>query len=330
MRFTADDVARLAGVSVSTVSRVINTPEKVSPRTRQRVQQLAQELSYHPSRAARGLARGRTETLGLVIPDLENPFFSALTKALHARAQAAGYQLFVTDTDEDPGQELELLSKLSRDVDGIVLCSARADDDDLRAAAGGSRVVTLHREVPGWPSIRADAAAAMGQVVRHLVAWGHREIAYVGGPPTSYSDRQRRAAFLQLTSDIDGVTGHLLGHFQPFFSGGVVAADLILDTPVTAVVAFNDLIALGVLDRVRSAGIQVPEQLSITSFDNTMLATAVTPHLTSVDHPNRLVARHCLDILLTPEDADPDRAVSRQVLFTQLIVRASSGPAPQK
>ncbi len=326
MSATADDVARKAGVSVSTVSRALISPHKVAPQTRQRVLAAAESLHYRPSRAARDLARGRTNTLALVIPDLENPYFSSLTKAIQARAREMGYQLFVIDTDEDPGREVETLSKITRDLDGVVLCSPRAADEDLLAHATGVRLVTVNRTIPGVASVLSNDTDGMGQAVRHLVALGHRRIAYAGGPLSSWSDHTRRSAFLAQGGTETDVELHDLGSFMPYFSGGVAAADLLLATTATAVVAFNDLMALGLLDRARSRGIDVPTQLSIVSFDNTVFASAVTPHLTSVDFPRRLVARHTLDMLLNEEQNSS--APPSQVLPTQLNVRASSGPAP--
>lgn len=324
MGATASDVARKAGVSVSTVSRALISPDKVAPTTRQRVLAAAATLQYRPSRAARDLATGRTQTIALVIPDLENPYFSSLTKSIQSRARELGYQLFVIDTDEDPGRELETLEKVTRDVDGVVLCSPRATDDDLLTHASGIRLVTVNRIIPGVASVISDDADGMTQAMRHLVALGHRRIAYAGGPLSSWSDRTRRASFLGHASE--QVELHDLGSFMPYFSGGVAAADLALATPVTAVVAFNDLMALGLLDRIRSRGVDVASNISLVSFDNTVFASAVTPHLTSVDFPRRLVARHTLDMLLSREQGSG--AAPSQVLPTQLNVRASSGPAP--
>lgn len=325
MHVTADDVARRAGVSASTVSRALTAPHKVAPDTRRRVIEAAEKLHYQPSRAARDLARGRTENLGLIIPDLENPYFSSLTKAIHARAHALGYQLFVTDTDEDPGEEPEILRRLARDVDGVVMCSPRAKDQDIVAFAGETRIVTINRSIGDLPSVVMDEADSMAQALAHLVALGHRDIAYAGGPIASWSDRGRRGAFTHLARDNADIHPHDLGSFKPYFAGGIAAADLLLALPATAVVAFNDLIALGLLDRVKDRGVGVPNELSIVSFDNTMLATAVTPHLTSVEFPARFVARQALDMLLEPASGvtgDPPR----QILTTQLNVRASTGP----
>lgn len=327
---TADDVARAAGVSVSTVSRALSAPQKVAPETRMRVVQAAETLRYRPSRAARDLATGRTDNIALVIPDLENPYFSSLTKAFQAGAHMQGLQLFVVDTDEDATREPEVLARLAGDVDGIILCSPRATDEQLLAVASEVRMVTTNRQVEGIASVLIDEAGSMGQAMRHLVALGHREIAYAGGPLSSWSDRHRRTAFASFAEDSD-VRLHDLGAFLPYFSGGVAAADLLLATPATAVVAFNDLMSLGLLDRVKSRGVDVPGELSIASFDNTMFASAVTPHLTSVDFPRRMLARNALELLLSrghEAEGSAGAPAPSKTLTTQLTIRASSGPAP--
>ncbi|WP_413452474.1 LacI family DNA-binding transcriptional regulator [Georgenia phoenicis] len=323
MRATAHDVGRLAGVSVSTVSRALTAPDKVSPDTRRRVLESAEQLGYRPSRAARDLATGRTENIGLVIPDLENPYFSSITKAVHARAHALGFHLFVTDTDEDPRQEPDVIRRLARDVDGIILCSPRTDTDQLLAHARETRIVLVNRETEGLDTVVPDNADGVRQALRHLAALGHREVAYAGGPGRSWADAQRRVAVATVGAEL-GLSTHDLGTFMPYFSGGVAAADLLLASPATAVVVFNDLMALGLLDRVKGRGVEVPRDLSIVSFDDIMFASAVTPHLSSVAFPNRLMARQAIELLL----ADDGSAPARHLLPMELKVRASSGPAP--
>jgi len=327
MRATANDVARLAEVSVSTVSRALSASDKVSPETRRRVQDAAERLGYRPNRAARDLATGRTDNLGLVIPDLENPYFSSITKAVHSRAHTLGYQLLVVDSDEDPRQETELVRRLARDVDGIIICSPRESDEEILRHARTARVVLVNREVDGLAAVSVDNADGVRQALRHLAALGHADVAYAGGPRTSWSDRGRRAAVETVGAEL-GVRTHDLGAFMPYFSGGVAAADLLLASPASAVVVFNDLMALGLLDRVKSRGVDVPADLSIVSFDDIMFASAVTPHLTSVAFPSRLMARQAIDLLLDLPDDGTSVRPQRHLLPMELKVRASSGPAP--
>src|SRR3569623_253894 len=136
MRVTIKDVARVAGVSPSTVCRALSTPELVKVATRERVQRAADDLRYEPNRAARGLITGRTGNIGLIVPDLANPFFPSVAKGIQARAREAGYALFLADSDEDPAAEAHLVRVLSKEVDGLILCSPRMSEPELRAIAG--------------------------------------------------------------------------------------------------------------------------------------------------------------------------------------------------
>lgn len=337
MRSTASDVARLAGVSVSTVSRALTVPDKVSTSTRLRVQEVARGLGYHPNQAARGLATGRTGNLGLVIPDLENPYFSSITKAVQSRARSVGYAVFVADTDEDSQEEPEIIRNLAKQVDGVILCSSRASDAELVDRAKETRVILLNREAADLPSVTADNVDGMRQAVRHLWALGHRDIAYVGGPVRSWSDSQRRLGFERAGAELEGVRTQELGAFQPFFSGGVAAADIVLASGATAVVVYNDLMALGLLERVKERGIVVGRELSVVSFDDIMLSAAITPRLTTVAVPIPLLARTAIDLLLglfedgagTPGVART-RVVSLQhTIPVDLMVRGSTGPVPK-
>src|SRR5688572_12017224 len=150
---TIKDVARAAGVSPATVCRALTSPELVRAATRERVVQAARDLGYSPNRAARGLITGRTANLGLIVPDLANPFFPSVVKAIQARARESDYTVFLADTDEDPTVEAELVRALSKQVDGMVLCSPRMSEDELRGVAGDTPMVMLNRRVGRIPSV---------------------------------------------------------------------------------------------------------------------------------------------------------------------------------
>ena len=191
MPVTIKDVARAAGVSPSTVSRALTTPELVQAETRDRVERSAAELGYHPNRAARGLITGRTGNIGLIVPDLTNPFFPGVVKGVQSRARESDFSVFLADTDEDPAAEAGLVRALCKQVDGIVLCSPRMTEEDLRSVIGETPVVMLNRRVGQIPAITIDNADGIRQAVAHLAALGHRRIAYVAGPRSSWSNRER-------------------------------------------------------------------------------------------------------------------------------------------
>jgi DNA-binding LacI/PurR family transcriptional regulator len=326
MAVTIRDVAREAGVSISTVSRALAAPEQVAEPTRLHVQATAARMGYRPNRNARSLITGRSGSIGLVVPDLENPFFGSVCKGVQARARAAGYTVFVADTDEDPTVEAEIVRSLIKQVDGVILCSPRTTDEEIAQLSTETPLVLANRQLDGVPSIIFDNGGGVDVVLRHLVALGHRRIAYAGGPLKSWSNTQRNKAFLRFAADRSDLELMELGNFPPFFSGGVQAADLAVASGATAVVAFNDIMALGLIDRLRQRGLSTPDDLSVTGFDNVAVSTYVRPNLTTVDMPRVQMGRMSVDALL---DSVLERAGASgqrvQELAGELVIRQSSG-----
>lgn len=326
MAATIRDVARAAGVSASTVSRVFTMPDVVRESTRTTVQRAADRLAYAPNRAARGLITGRTSNLGVIVPDLANPFFPGVVKGVQARAHDADYAVFLADTDEDTAAEARLVRALAKQVDGVVLCSPRMSEADLQAIVDETTLVLCNRRIGHTPSITFDNSGGMRQAASHLRALGHQRVAWVGGPKASWSNKERArglraavtAARLELT---------LVGHFPPHFEGGIAAADLVVAAGVTAVVAYNDLMALGLISRFRDRGLVVPEDISVVGIDDIPFSTMSSPALTTVALPKEEAGRAAVDLLLSllqrPDDADG----ARRELPAQLLVRASTGVA---
>ncbi|WP_448059524.1 LacI family DNA-binding transcriptional regulator [Cellulomonas hominis] len=338
-RTTIHDVARLAGVSASTVSRAM-TGGVVSPTTRQVVQRAAARLGYRPNRAAQGLVTGRTGTLGLVIPDLRNPFFADVAKGVSVRARALDVQVFISDTDEEPDAELESIRSLTGSTDGLLLCSPRSGDEDLLAAVGQRVTVTIHRAVPGLSSVTADLVSGTHQAVAHLHALGHSRVAYVPGPEASRAGGQRTAGLADTLPDVRILP---FDPVSPTFEGGVAAADLVLASGATAVIAYNDLVALGLLHRFGARGVRVPEDFSVVGYDDVSMAVMASPSLTTVSVPKGKAGIAAVDLLLrrfaadgavgdaAAGDASADaaaRAPEAVLLPTNLIVRGSTGVAP--
>lgn len=327
MAVTIRDVAQAAGVSPSTVTRALTMPELVSPVTRDRVRATAAHLGYHPNRAARGLITGKTGNLGLVVPDLGNPFFPSVVKGVQARAHEADYAVFLADTDEDQTAEAGLVRKLSQQVDGLLLCSPRMPDDQLRELLGDTPIVLLNRRIARVPSVVPDVSGGVRQAVSHLAALGHRRIGYVAGPRASWANRERTRA-LRGTVAAAGIELVEIGNVTPQFAGGVAAADQALAADVSAVVTYNDLVALGLLNRFAARGVAVPADVSVLGFDDIALAAMVHPSLTTVALPKEQAGRAAVDLLLHVL-ARPDRpGHHRRDLPTQLMVRGSTGPAP--
>lgn len=320
---TVRDVARLANVSAATVSRALSASDLVAPHTRQRILEAAGQLGYLSSSTARSQGGARTGNLGLLVPDLENPYFASVTKGVQARGLASGYSVFVADSDEDPRAELELVRKLAPRVDGMILCSARMSDEDLQACVSETQIVLVNRTLAGVDNIYVDDSEIIRQALEHLYALGHRDVAYAGGPSGSWSDRQRRQGIERVLPELAGLSVTSLGAFAPNFGGGESAADLAIASGSSAVLAYNDLVALGILSRLRSRGIAVPEDISVVGIDDINAATLVTPALTTVAAPLRRVGRAAVNLLVDHLQPDSSPRAPEQ-LPVQLIVRQST------
>lgn len=324
MAVTIRDVARAAGVSPATVSRALAAPEMVNETTRTHVQAMAHKMGYQPNRNARSLITGRSGTIGLIVPDLENPFFGSICKGAQARAREAGYTVFVSDTDEDPSVEMDIFRDLGKQVDGVILCSARGRTADIEQLATEKPTVLINRAIRGISSITYDNGSGLRAVMNHLVALGHRRIAYAAGPVRSWSNDQRFAAFLEygrISPELDLVQ---LGNFAPYFSGGIQAGDLAIASGATAVVAFNDLIALGLMDRLRQRGLKAPRDISVTGFDNVAVSTFVWPNLTTVDFPRIQMGRAAVDSLLNIVLGTTSRIEPLHEIPVELVIRQST------
>ncbi|MBP3035129.1 LacI family DNA-binding transcriptional regulator [Arthrobacter sp. zg-ZUI100] len=320
---TVRDVARLASVSASTVSRALSASDLVAPVTRQRILDAAQQLGYTPNNSARGLITGRTNNFGLVVPDLENPYFASVTKGVQGRALREGYAVFVADSDEDVRSEIELVRKLASQVDGLILCSPRMSDEELADITEGTTTVLINRRLPEVESITVDDTEIVRQALGHLYALGHRCVAYAGGPATSWSDGQRRHGIHTALTDLPGLEVIEIGSFTPVFGGGQSAADLAVATGASAVLAYNDLMALGILSRLQARGIQVPRDMSVVGIDDVNAATLVSPALTTVRAPLRKVGTAAVNALIDGIRPENPR-LEPEALPVQLIVRSST------
>lgn len=332
MAATIRDLAERAGVSASTISRAFSRPEKVDEATRDRILALAEEIGYVPSRAARTLKTGRTGALGIVVPDLSNPFFSDVVRGVQHRARDFGYSVLLADSDEDPATEVELVRTLARNVDALVLCSPRMSDAELAGTAGLPPVVLVNREATDpatgvVPPVTIDNAGGVRQAVEHLRVLGHQEIGLVAATGTSRSNAERRAAFGTATHEA-GLSGVEIGAFAPTVEGGAAAADATVRSGVTAVLVYNDIMAVGLLARLARQGIAVPGGLSVVGFDDIAMAALFSPALTSVAIPLRRAGAVAVDRLhahLAGEHPD----TPPEDLPTHLVVRESTGPRPR-
>lgn len=325
-RPTIYDVARNAGVAASTVSRAFGVPGRVSVATRERVLAAAVEVGYEPRPQARALQQARHGSVAMVCSDITNPHFFELIRGAEQRARASGLRLVVANAEESPRVEREQVEGLASMVDGFVLASSRLPDQDLRDLATQHRIVLLNRELPGLTSVTLDTASGCRQILEHLAAMGHQDFTYCAGPPESWMGAARWAALSQGAA-AHGLTARRVGPYSPTVAAGGAAADNALRRPATAVVAHNDLLAIGVLRRLHDRGIRVPEDVSVVGFDNMFAADFV--RLSTLGGRARDAGRLTVELLQGLLLQRPGRAVTepdRARLPTELVLRGSSGP----
>ena len=335
MAVTIRAVAEAAGVSLSTVSRAFTMPEQVKPQTLQRVLAAAAELGYAPNPAARSLRGLGTGTLGLIIPDIANPFFPPIVKAMQARARRHGYTVLVADSDEQEADELETISSVARRVDGLVLWASTLDEDRLAELADRMPLVLVNRHVPGVPEVRVSLAAGISQAAEHLRAYGHRHCVFVNASRPELA----RGKSIHEAFEAADLTLTEIGPYEPGFETGVFAAPLAMAHDATAVLAHNDLVALGVLHKLAGLGVSVPGEMSVVGIDDTLLASVSTPSLTTIRiAPDELAAR-AADLLIdgvarrsgTDTGAGTGTGTAPIVeVGSRLVPRASTGPAPNR
>jgi LacI family transcriptional regulator len=319
---TIYDVARAADVSAATVSRAFTAPELLRETTRLRVLGIADRLGYGANRA-RGLAGGRTGNLGVIVPDVTNPFFPSVLKGIQARAHKADYAVFVGDAEEDPRTEIDLIRAMAKRVDGVILCSPRTSSPELREAAGRTKLVLVNRRVSGVPAVLMDNIGGMWQAIDHLAALGHRRIAYLGGPRSSWAQQQRRRGLRRAFRH--GMAVVEFGPFAPQFEAGVHGTDLALAARLTAIICYNDLMALGVLSRLHDRHVRVPTEINVLGFDDIPMATMCSPALTTVAIPQGQAGAQAVDLLVNLIDRPDDESlVEPRALATQLTIRGST------
>ncbi|MFE3517925.1 LacI family DNA-binding transcriptional regulator [Streptomyces sp. NPDC059166] len=326
---TIRDVAQAAGVHVSTVSRAFSASHLVKQETRDRVLAVAAELGYQPNETARALTTGRTRNLGLIVSDIANPFFPPLIKAAQAYARVRGYQVFVADTDEDARREEEAIHTLARQVDGVVLVSPRLANDVIAALDGHPPFVLVNRQVTGLSAVLMDVGHGAGLAVDHLAALGHGHLALVGGPRGSWTNAEMRRAAGRAAAD-HGIRLDVLSPNAPTEQGGITATDAVLRTGATAVIAYNDLVAIGLVEGLDDRGVRVPGDISVVGVDDTVAGRLNRPRLTTVAMPTGPAGRTAVDLLLQMVETETDRpATAQTTLATSLIVRDSTAtPGP--
>lgn len=308
---------------MSTVSRALSRPDVVNPVVRERVLAVAMEIGYRPNKLARGLATGRVGRIGLLVPDVANPFFTELLRAIHHVASTVSRRsLLIVNSDERPAAEADLLAGLLDEVDGVILASPRAQTAVLKEALADVPTVIINRPVVGRDSVLIGYRQAVMAAGNHLLLTGHRRIAMLRGPAASWAAAQRASA-LKAWAAQESVELVDLGLGAPTFEAGLESVGGILDCDATAVVAYDDIVASGVVAGLHGVGLSVPKDVAVVGCDDTLLARVMTPAMTTIALPYIEIAVSAIDLLIKRID-DPGLPTRRLRLQGSLVIREST------
>jgi len=319
---TIYDIAELAGVNPSTVSRALGKPGRISAATAAKVRAAAERLDFRVNPMARALQTGKTKMIGLVLADITNPVVFGIVRGAEHAAAEAGYTLVIAESQESGENEAEAIERLLPSVDALVLATTRLAAGRITELAGRKPVILINRAVDGVDSVLPDIDAGVVELIDHLASLGHRSVAFLAGPDTSWISARRWSSILAAAEARDMAIVEI-GPNAPTITGGREALRRVSASRVTAVIAYNDLMALGLMQEAAAAGIPVPDRLSVVGFDDIFGSELISPTLTTVGTDLMAAGRQAVERLLAEDDADCDL----EPLPTRLIVRGSTGSA---
>jgi LacI family transcriptional regulator len=330
-RSTLADVAKIANVSMMTASRAINGKPGLSEDLRERILEIAANLGYRPNIIARGLATSKTCFIGLIVPDITNPFFGQIVRGVENAAFENGYNLFLVDTNEDLVRETSALDSLwQNDIDGLILCSSRLPEADLISQINRfPAVVLVNRELqenlPNLTTINLNDFEGAQIATRYFLQHNRKHVGYIGGPLNSVSNQRRLSGFLNVLKTSGNVdVNNFLDDNVPDTNGGWLAAlNLLIKNPnLDAVFAFNDLMAVGAMQALQEVGKRIPEEIAIIGVDDIPLATIIHPQLSTLHVDLQNIGKVALQSLLNLVSDSP--APTNLIIDLELFLRDSS------
>jgi LacI family transcriptional regulator len=333
MKSTIKEVAKEAGVSISTVSRVINGRNRVSKSTLNKVQQAIEKLHFHPDHVARTMINKKTQTMGLIVPQLSNEFWSLMSEVIQDELWSNGYTTLICSTDNQSDKENAYLRMyIERRVDGIIYCASPDDPTGMQdqmemLKQSGIPLVTLDKSTPGVSSVFGDHLLGSFNAVEHLIRLGYRQIAYIGGPAVSIEREfgYRKALMMHGLNANEAIIHLVKG--QSFADGyGALNAVLATGESFDALFCGNDLMAFGAIKAMEEAGISVPDDVAVVGYDDIFSARLFKPALTTVRQPIADIGKELVSLLIQSLEQDTDVRSARKIIVpTELIVRESSG-----
>jgi LacI family transcriptional regulator len=338
-RATQNDVAHLAGVSRATVSYVINERSEgiipITEETRRKVLSAAKQLGYEPDAAAQSLRLQVSHTIGVLIPDMFNPHYWQIISGVEETAQAKGYSLLLTSTSLKPNREhIAVRELLRRRVDGIILALTYANEDELEIKTiihRRSPVVTLGNSINELDSVSADDQSGARGLIQHLIELGHRRVGFIYGVAHHQLGIHRLNVYHQMMAEMgQSDSDQYVEYCGAKISDGYQAAQRLLKRipRPTAIMTINDHLAIGVMHAIFEHGLRVPEDISVTGFDDIVDASYVQPPLTTVKMNAEEMGSTAASVLFE-RIAEPERPIQHLMISTQLVCRASTGLAPR-
>lgn len=327
-RATIVAVAREAGVSLSTVSRVMNGNPTVDPGLAANVRRIATALGYSPSALARSLVLGKTMTVGVVVPDLGNPTFQGILHGANHASASDGYRLIIADSEEDATEEAILVREIRRRSDAVIVVAPRMPQAELITLAAEVRpLVLVNRALDDAevPQLGADYESGIMLLARHVLGLGHRNVLFLEGTTSSASNALRRRGLTTVFAQQPEAELTILACGTSFADGYVIADDA-MATGATAILAFNDLVAMGLMSSLNQRGVRVPHDVSLTGFDDIMFARYLTPPLTTASVESVAIGEAAWKMALNALSANEAPAPLR--FRPRLEVRGSTAPPP--
>lgn len=324
---TIYDIAKLAGVNPSTVSRALTTPGRINSATEAKVRAAAKQLNYRVNTFARALPTGKTRMIALMVADITNPVFFKIVRGAEQVAAEVGYTLVIAESQESSTVEATTLERILPSVDGVIFGTTRLTDEEIYQVNGEKPVVLINRLVEDVADVVPSNETGIVEAIEHLKELGHKHIGYLSGPVASWINKDRWTLLMK-SAVAAGMTIVEITSTAPTIEGGREALDRIRASGISAVVTYNDVMGIGLLRAATAAGVQVPEELSIIGFDNIFGSDFTSPPLTTIQLPLERVGADAVHALLkslagNAEDETPHGSEET----TSLLVRGSTGKA---